>query len=136
MSTSLHRRTFFPTEYMFGLDSTQGYLEFAESSQENKAQIVFDNKDEASFLSHLYRLKQLERERLIEVSWSTRKTEDGKEYVSIDQMCLTTSGKEFLEKLRVASKRGRLTNRLKDLVWTILTSIATTLVVLYLKGDA
>lgn len=136
MSNSLHRGTFFSTEHVFGLDSTQGYLEFAESPQDNKAQIVFDHKDEASFTSHLFRLKQLERERLIEVSWSTRKTEGGTEYVSIEQMCLTTSGKEFLEKLRSASKRGRLTRRIQDLTWTVLTSIATTLVVLYLKGDA
>lgn len=99
MNSSFHRNTLFPSEYMFGLDSTQGYLEFADSPQDNKSQIAFRRSDEVNFLSHFFKLKQLEREKLIEVVWSTE-TIEGIEYTKIGQMCLTISGKEMLEKLR------------------------------------
>lgn len=135
MSSGFHRDTLFPSEYMFGLDSTQGYLEFADSSQDNKRQIAFRKSDEADFLSHFFKLKQLEREKLIEVIWASEAIE-GVEYIKIEQMCLTISGKDLLEKLRSNSRRGRLRVQLRNLFWTVLTSIITTLVVLYFKNEA
>lgn len=134
MSSTFHRETIFPSEYMFGLDSIQGYLEFADSSQDNKSQITFHKSDEVDFLSHFFKLKQLERENLIEVVWTTKAIE-GIEYIKIGQMCLTIAGKELLEKLRSNSRRGRIKVRLQNLLWTVATSVITTLAVLYLKNE-
>jgi hypothetical protein len=113
MGGSFHRATFFPSKYMFGLDSTQGYLEFADSSKDNKRQITFHKSDEADFLSHYFNLKQLEREKLIEVVWVDEKIQ-GIDYIKIGQMCLTTAGKELLEELRSNSRRGQLKVKLQN----------------------
>jgi len=117
---------------MFWLDSTQGYLEFAESEQRNKDQIRFRTDDVNNFETHLFKLKQLEHERFIEAHWRTE-TRDSGEYFAIEQMCLTIAGKELLEKLRAASKRGRLKVQLRTVFWSVVTSIATTLAVLALR---
>ena len=129
-----YRKTLTPTEFVFGVDSTQGYLEFADSDQHNKSQIVFSTKDEQDYSSHLYRLKQLSRENFIEVEWEVVLKEGGQELYSIKQMSLTTSGRELLEKLRSNSKSGLLKTRFFNLLWVIVTAACTTLVVLYIKG--
>lgn len=131
---SFQRRTLLPTEYMFGFDSTQGYLAFAASGIENQRQIAFGDADENDYSSHLYRLKQLAREGYIEAEWSVSTQGEGETYHSIRQMCLTTKGHELLERLQGESGAGQLKRRLKDLAWVVVTSVCTTLVVLYIRG--
>lgn len=129
-----HRETLFSTELMFGFDSTQGYLEFATSSEENKSQVAFGADQENNYSTHLYKLKQLEKEGYIDIEWSRYVNSTGDEYIKIKQMCLTTSGRELLTQLKRKSRKGELKERTKNLIWVILTSIATTLIVLQIKG--
>jgi hypothetical protein len=130
-----YRKTLFNQELVFGLDSVQGYLEFSNSSQRNKSQLVFSPEDEGRFDSAFYKLKQLEHENYIEAKWELRENENGEKYFHIVQMCLTTSGHELLDKLTNNSKVAKLKHRVVNLLWVIVTSIATTLIVLYIKSE-
>ena len=118
---------------MFGLDSTQGYLEFADYYSADDVIIVFSKSDENDFSTHLYKLKQLESEGYIKVDWKPYESEED-DRVIIKQICLTTSGKELLDKLHKSSKFGNLKGKVINLIWVVLTSIVTTLVVLEIKG--
>ncbi len=129
-----YRGTFFPSEYVFGLDSVQGYLEFANSELRNKSMLVFPIDEENDFSSAYFKLKQLEREGHIEAKWEEATNSSGESHYKIKQMALTTSGHKLLDELRVKSRRGKLLMRLSNLFWIVLTSMVTTLVVLKLKG--
>ncbi len=118
---------------MFGLDSTQGYLEFADYYPDGGSSVVFSKSDENNFSTHMYKLKQLESEGYLTIEWTPYESEK-EGMVTINQICLTTSGKELLDKLHKSSKIGHLKSKIINLVWVVLTSIVTTLVVLEIKG--
>jgi hypothetical protein len=115
----------------FGFDSIQGLLELATWYDEGKdVHFVFSRK--TSKYSHrlLDTLKQLEREGYVTLQFSD--TEDG--HMCLESITLTINGHKLLAELREKSAAGKLKRRLGDLVWVILTSILTTLAVLWVKG--
>jgi hypothetical protein len=150
MIRQLQRKTLLPTQ-SWGLDSVQGLLEFAENPG-NIFKIVFDTNDINDFSSPYFHFKQLEKEGYLNIQWleyasTDKKTEsNGNIYIALisdedksrlkgnevlmNQVSLTTSGRNLLEDLRQKAKLGTLKKRIIDLLWVIATAIITTLITL------
>lgn len=124
--TSIFRKGF------FGTDSIQGLLELATWYNEgNVFRLTFNNKESTAYSDRLLdTLKQLEKEGYITLQFSNL-TDD---HIILDFIRLTISGHKLLSELRDKSTAGELKKRIGDLAWVILTSIATTLVVLWITG--
>jgi hypothetical protein len=129
---SFERRSLVPGS-AFGLDSVQGYLELPEWYGKHHVIIAFDPTDRERFDSMYFQLLQLEKDGLIVIQWEPR-SYDGKELLTLKQISLTTAGQKLLAELKAKSKLGKLKERLVTLLWAVVASILTTLLVLAIKG--
>lgn len=82
--------------------------------------------------SALFNYLQLEKEDLVNIVLIESK--DDPEMLEIDQMSLTVKGHQLHEELKNKSTIGSLKERVKSLIWVVLTTICTTLIVLTIKG--
>ena len=115
----------------FGIDSIQGLLELATWYNEGKSvRFVFSTEESEYSYRLLDTLRQLEKEGYITLKFSDARDA----LVNLESIKLTISGHKLLTELRDKSAAGELKKRLGDLFWVILTSILTTLVVLWIKG--
>lgn len=117
----------------FGLDSIQGILELV--SRENDVPFACCPKPQGPddvLSNEMYRrFKMLENEGFIKVDWEEN-PEDNQ--VIMRGYELTIKGHLLLDELQNKSSYGRLRQHLADLIWIVITSIATTLVVIKFKG--
>ena len=130
----LERKSLLPDWHQFGLDSVQGYLELPEWYGKRRVIFACDPADSSNFDSMYFYLLQLEKDGFLITEWAPKETSDGKELLTLKQISLTTSGKKLLSELKAKSRTEKLKNRLITLVWTIITSVLTTLAVLAVKG--
>jgi DNA-binding PadR family transcriptional regulator len=81
-----------------------------------------------------FQLLQLEREGLIQLEWEPHSTGAGRELLRLRQIALTTNGHRLLQELQAKSRLGQVKKKVGDLLWVVITSIITTLVVLKIRG--
>ena len=79
-------------------------------------------------------LMQLEKDGYVTLVWEPFVNERMNDGLQLAQAMLTVSGHKLLQELREKSAPGRVKKRVVDLVWIVLTSIATTLAVLWVRG--
>ena len=126
-----HKR--FTPEHLLGFDTVQDYLELACWYCEGGVNFICTQDDKASYKSMYSELNQLEKEGYLLVEWEPYALEDEPDGVLLKQITLTAAGHKLLEELNERTKTGRLKKRISELAWVIVTSIATTLVVLWLR---
>ncbi|MDA3877774.1 MAG: hypothetical protein PF483_11880 [Halothiobacillus sp.] len=126
------RKSFHPVN-PFGLDSIQGYLELAEWYSKKTVTLSWDPKTLDQFGSMYWQLRQLEQEGLVVAEWAPRESSEGRETITLNQIALTITGQKLLGELRAKSPSGKLKERLVTLLWVIIASLFTTLVVLAIK---
>lgn len=128
----LYRKSFFPGRY----ESVQDCLELARWYEGERLQFVFLSDEQADHRSLYNQLNRLKREGYLVLEWGPYESQDDDlaDAVFLKQISLTTAGHKLLDELRAKSKAGRWKQRLGDLVWVVVTSIVTTLVVLWLSG--
>ena len=122
----------FMSTSMFG--SIQDYLEMANSYEDNYFSICCDLEDKNKHNSMLFILSKLEADELNDIDWEDFKAEEGKKYLQIKQLSLTVKGLQLLEEIKKNSKFGKLKLRVANMLWVIVTTILTTLIVLKIKG--
>lgn len=81
-----------------------------------------------------FQLIQLEKDGLIVTQWEPGSSYDGKANVTLKQISLTIAGQKLLNELMAKSRSGRLKERFHTLLWAVVASIITTLIVLAIKG--
>lgn len=115
----------------FGIDSIQGLLELATwYNEEKESGFSFSLDDDTSAHGVFNTLKQLEKEEYINLEFAT-----GKEgHVELKTITLTIKGHKLLTELRDKSGAGKIKKRLADLGWVVITSVITTVLVLWIKG--
>ena len=115
---------------LLGLDSIQGLLELSTwYVGDDGGYITLSKKTSGHSGRNFETLKQLEKEGYVTLKF----LDENNEGVKLESVTLTISGHKLLAELRDKSAKGRLKKRLGDLVWVILTSVLTTLVVLWIK---
>ncbi len=124
---SFARDTLLPKDF-FGLDSIQGLLEMAMTY--DKEDIGFGFNSNHPIYTYLC---QLEKEGYIHTEWSPYN--DDPKTKALDQISLTIAGHKLLEEIKNKSRTGKIKKRIIDLIWIIITTIITTLIVLYFKGN-
>ncbi|MDT8397085.1 MAG: hypothetical protein RQ899_00515 [Pseudomonadales bacterium] len=134
MSTDLYRKTLYPPN-LIGIDSTQGYLELSNWYENSGVRFHCNVNDVSHFGSMYFELIKLQDEGYLHLEWEEYENPEEEGMVLLSQIALTTSGKKLLDELQSISKMGRLKKRAIDLIWIICTSIITTLVVLWVKGE-
>jgi hypothetical protein len=112
------------------MDSIQGFLEMAAWGREGHVVFCFDLADKDNVNSMYFQILQLEKEKYINVTWEH--APDG--YMQLKQISLTVEGMKLLDDLQHKSRFGMLKARFRDLLWIVVTTIITTLIVLKLKG--
>lgn len=130
-SKSLERTTFFP--FGTGLDSTQGFLEFAIQYDSKNWTMVCDPKDAEVLHSVFFHLSELEKEGHLVLDWAPY-LNNGRDLLQLKQIALTTSGHKLLAELRAKSKWGKMKGLFATVISSVITSIVTTLAVLAIKG--
>ena len=126
--------TFIPKDPLLGLDSIQGYLEMAHWYHKGYVTLVDYVKNTSEHGSMIFILNQLKKDDLINLELTKYKNDDGEDLLELKQISLTIAGHKLLEELRKKSKRGQIKQRIKNLFWTVITTIITTLLVLKMKG--
>ena len=129
-----YSETFIPKDPLLGLDSIQGYLEMAHWYHKGYVTLVDSVNNTSEHGSMIFILNQLKKDDLINLELVEYKNDDGEDFLKLKQISLTTSGHKLLDELREKSKRGQLKKRISNILWTMITTIITTLVVLKLKG--
>jgi DNA-binding PadR family transcriptional regulator len=81
-----------------------------------------------------FHLMQLEKEGHLIIDWEPRTYADGREYLVLKQIALSTSGQKLLAELRSKSKWGKFRERFTTVIWAMATAVATTLIVMAIKG--
>ena len=126
--------TFYRQSYLrkdfFGIDSIQGLLEMATWYYKGYVIFHYNLADKDNCNSMYFKLLQLENEKHINVVWEPAPDEK----IRLKQISLTTEGMKLLDDLQHKSHFGVLRKRLLDLLWIVVTTIVTTLIVLKLKG--
>lgn len=135
MSSNLYRKNLISHDAMAGLDSTQGYLELGTWYKDAGVNFICDVEDQSKFGSMYHELCKLQAEGYLDVEWVPYPNDDGRNALQLNQVHLTTSGRCLLDDLQSKSKAGRIKKRLGELFWVVATSMATTLVVLWLRGE-
>lgn len=124
------RKTLF-SQNAFGLDSIQGLLEMSDWYDTANLKISFRRSDLDRPTSILSRIKQLEKEGHISVNLK----EDKDNMLQLTSIALTVNGHRLLKELTTDSTWGNFRYRFVQLFWVVLTSVVTTLVVIWLKGE-
>lgn len=128
------RTSIFPS-WPFGLDSVQGYLELAAWYAQGDVIFHCNARDETTFHSMYYCLSRLEKEGYLDLDWAPRTSSSGEDVLELNQIALTTLGRELLSELQARSRSGKLKANLTTIVWAVATSVATTLATLALTGE-
>jgi len=125
------RKSIFPKDHLSGMDSIQGILELA-LWYDNGKHILMNFSTGKTEYSHslLTTIRQIEKEGYIITQFS----ETQNNLVQLESINLTISGHKLLEELQNNSSSGKLKKRMADLLWIIVTTILTTLVVLWING--
>ncbi|WP_374477786.1 hypothetical protein [Zoogloea sp.] len=129
----LERNTLVPDWRLFGLDSIQGYLELAEWYSKRGVTFVCDEEHIRSFGSMYFQLLQLEKDGLVVMEWKFR-SDNERALRELKQIALTVAGRKLLSELKAKSRSAKLKERVATVVWAVVTSALTTLVVIALKG--
>jgi len=119
---------------ILGLDSIQGYLDMAHWYHNGHIKLVDQKKNEKEHGSFIFTLNGLEKDKLINIEWLEYKDDTQEEMLKLKQISLTVQGHKLLDELKDKSKKGRIKKRLSDLLWIIVTTVFTTLLVLKIKG--
>ena len=114
-----------------GIDSIQGILELALWYEGGGIKLNFSAVEKNYSHSQLNAIRRLEKEGYIIVQYSERVDN----FLQLESIALTVSGHKLLNELQDKSSSGKLKKRITDLLWIIITTIITTLVVLWIKGD-
>lgn len=131
-----YRTTVIPTD-PFGLDSIQGLLEEALTYNNGEHwSVSFDPCDLTKPNSILFNLKELEKSGYVNLVLEDMNQDGIGPNLRMTHLSLTIEGRKLLEELRERSRWGRFRRRIVDLIWILVTSSATTLAVLWLKGEA
>ena len=119
-----YRKKLLPEDF-FGLDTIQGHLEFARYYENGKyMKLSASSEDDGRGIPVLKRLKE---EGYLNLEFSPR--DDGG--ITLEKVSLTVAGYKLLEELSEKSLSKRISNRLKNTIWSVAT---TTLIVLWLKS--
>lgn len=110
------------------------YLEMAETYHNGSVIWVCPKSDKTRHGSMLFHLTQLEEDGYITTEWSDCKTHDGSEALELLQISRTVKGYNLLDKLKVKTPIGSIKKRVIDILWVVITTIITTLIVLAIKG--
>jgi len=124
-------RPFMPIS-MFG--SIQDYLEMASNYKEDYFTFCCDPDDKDKHNSMLFILNKLEADELINIEWGSYPRDGGKEYLQIKQLSITVKGLQLLDEIKQNSKFEIVKKRIGNMLWILVTTIFTTLIVLKLKG--
>ncbi len=124
-----HRTKFF-SENVFGIDSIQGLLELGKWYELGQVRFCFSTIEGELANKPLQALKQLQSEGYLTIRLSAPDDETA----TLESISLTIAGHKLLSELHERSASGKLKKRLSELVWVVITSIVTTIVVLWIKG--
>jgi hypothetical protein len=126
-----YRKTLFQNR---SLDSIQAILEIHEQyGTPSGCYLCFavaDKGDPHSTLAHILRLQD---EGYVRTTWDSDQYSD-RNLLKLESISLTIEGYKLLEELKAKSKWGNLKKKISDLFWVVVTSIVTTLVVLWIKS--
>lgn len=128
---SVLQRTFARVETI--QDILEGAL-YYNTDEKIKYSLVCANTEEQKPYSYYNQVCDLAKSGYLQVTWEDSLDTPfplGKRLV---EMTLTVEGQKLLDELRQKSALGRLKTRLVDLLWVVLTAVATTLATLKLTG--
>jgi hypothetical protein len=114
---------------LYGLDNTRSILEWAIHKDSGVIHCI-DKNDFDSPKTFGSRLKRLESDGYLVI-----KHEMVDEYYNVHEMVLTANGEKLLMELREKDPFHSLRTRVSNILWVVVTSMITTLVVLKIKGN-
>ena len=123
-----------PERGLFSLHTVQDYLELAcWYGDEEGVQFICTQDQMTDYGSMYSELNQLTEEGYLLVEWEPYPLENEPDGLLLKQITLTTAGHKLLDELDGKSKTGKLKKRVSELAWVVITSMATTLVVLWVR---
>lgn len=128
----LHRKGLLAQDF-FGLDSIQGYLEMAAWYDASEGVFVCSKAESETFGSMLHTLEQLQRDGYVELSWLDETIND-EHLLKLKQVALTVKGHSLLREIAKETRIAKFRKRTVDLLWVVVTTIVTTIVVIHLNG--